>query len=78
MTIEEYNQFPTEIFVRHLRYQVSQPGFRTRTIVIARTLLHAVAYTVEDIADLFRRRWQVELDIRSLKTHMKMEHLRCE
>jgi len=78
MTIEEYNQFPNEIFVRHLRYQVSQPGFRTRTIVIATTLLHAVAYTVEDIADLFRQRWQVELDIRSLKTHMKMEHLRCQ
>lgn len=78
MTVEEYQQYPDHIFVRHLRYQVTQPGFRTRTIVIATTLLHAVSYTVEDIADLFRQRWQVELDIRSLKTHMQMEHLRCQ
>lgn len=77
MTVQEYGKFPEHIFVRHLRYQVTQPGFRTRTIVIATTLLHAVAYTVEDIADLFRQRWQVEVDIRSLKTHMRMEHLRC-
>ena len=60
-------------FVRHLRYQVTQPGLRTRTIVIATALLHAVSYPAEDMADLFRQRWQVELDIRSLKTHMQME-----
>ena len=77
MTAEEYERFPEHIFVRHLKYQVTQRGFRTRTIVIATTMLHAVDYTVEDIADLFRQRWQVEIDIRSLKTHMKMEHLRC-
>jgi len=35
-------------------------------------------YTVEDLAELYCKRWQVELDIRSLKTHMQMEHLRCE
>jgi len=78
MTVEEYNATPAFIFVRHLRFQVSQPGFRTRTIVIATTLLNAVAYTVADIANLFRQRWQVEVDIRSLKTHLQMEHLRCK
>lgn len=78
MTAEEYAAMPAEIFVRHLRYQVSQPGFRTRTVVIATTMLHSGRYSVEDIADLFRQRWQVEIDIRSLKTHMKMEHLRCQ
>ena len=78
MTVEEYAAMPGEIFVRHLRYDVSQRGFRTRTVVIATTMLHSGDYTVEDIADLFRQRWQVEIDIRSLKTHMKMEHLRCQ
>jgi hypothetical protein len=77
MTVEEYEAAPEFVYVRHLRYQVTQPGFRTRTIVIATTLLNNLTYTVEDIADLFRQRWQVEIDIGSLKTHMKMEHLRC-
>jgi hypothetical protein len=77
MTVEEYEAAPELVYVRHLRYQVTQPGFRTRTIVIATTLLNNLTYTVEDIADLFRQRWQVEIDIGSLKTHMKMEHLRC-
>ncbi|WP_197355935.1 transposase [Aureliella helgolandensis] len=31
-----------------------------------------------DIAALFRRRWQAELHLRSLKTVMQMEHLRCK
>ena len=78
MTPEEYAAAPDYIFVRHLRYQVHQKGFRTRTIVIATTLLNSVAYTAESIAQLYRRRWQVEIDIRSLKTHMQMEHLRCK
>jgi putative transposase len=78
MTVEEYEAYPEFIFVRHLRFQVPQPGFRTRTIVIATTMLNSVAYTVADIASLYRQRWQIEIDIRSLKTHMRMEHLRCK
>src|SRR6056297_810290 len=41
-------------------------------------MLHADQDTVEDLAALYSQRWQVELDIRSLKTHMQMEHLRCK
>ena len=35
-------------------------------------------YSKEDIAALFRRRWQAELNLRSLKTIMQMDHLRCK
>jgi putative transposase len=78
MTPQEYADAPDHIFVRHLRYQVIQKGFRTRTIVIATTLLNSALYTVESIATLYRQRWQVEIDIRSLKTHMQMDQLRCK
>jgi putative transposase len=57
---------------------VIQKGFRTRRIVIATTLLNSELYTAENIATLYRQRWQVEIDIRSLKTHMQMEELRCK
>jgi len=78
MTPQEYADAPDFIFVRHLRYQVIQKGFRTRKIVIATTLLNSETYTAESIALLYRQRWQVEIDIRSLKTHMQMDQLRCK
>ena len=78
MTPQEYAAAPEAIYVRHLRYQVIQKGFRTRRIVIATTLLNCEMYTSEKIALLYRQRWQVEIDIRSLKTHMQMEQLRCK
>ena len=64
--------------MRHVSYEVKRKGFRVKRIILATTLLDAAQHTVEDLADLYCRRWQVELDIRSLKTHMQMEHLRCE
>ena len=41
-------------------------------------LLDDSEYSKDDIAALFRRRWQAELNLRSLKTVMQMEHLRCK
>lgn len=78
MEQQEYDGLPLMIFVRHLKYKVEQKGFRTREITLATTLLDAERYTAEDLAQLYRRRWQVELHIRSLKTQMQMDHLRCK
>ncbi|QDV47440.1 Transposase DDE domain protein [Stieleria neptunia] len=78
MSKDEYDVIPAIIVVRHLRYKVEQKGFRTREITLATTLLNANVYTAEELADLYRKRWQVELHIRSLKTQMQMEHLRCK
>jgi len=78
MSEKEYNRYPASIFVRHLRYKVAQKGFRTREVTLATTLLDAEVYPAEELASLYGRRWSVELHIRSLKTQMKMEHLRCQ
>lgn len=75
---EEYDQWDDFILVRHVSYEVKRKGFRACRIVLATTLLEPASYSLEDLADLYSRRWQVELDIRSLKTHMQMEHLRCK
>ncbi|MDA1054075.1 MAG: transposase [Planctomycetota bacterium] len=53
-------------------------SFRTREIIVQTSLLDDAEYSQEDISDLFRRRWQAELNLRSLKTAMQMEHLRCK
>lgn len=75
---QEYDRYPSFILVRHLRYKVTQRGFRTRELTLATTLLNASVYTGEELAKLYYRRWLVELHIRSLKTQMQMDHLRCK
>ncbi len=78
MTRSMYKRLPDSIQIRHVRYRVTQPGFRTRSITLATTLIDADRYTVDDLANLYRRRWDAELNLRSLKTHMQMEQLRCK
>jgi len=78
MSEEEYATYPSFIIIRHLKYKVEQKGFRVREITLATTLLDASVYEAEELASLYRRRWMVELHIRSLKTQMQMDHLRCK
>ena len=63
--------------MREFRYQVKRPGYRTRTIVVATTLLSDAQYDVEDVSELYRLRWDAEINLRSLKTMMNMDVLRC-
>src|SRR5829696_2653825 len=78
MTAEEYAALPGEITVRELRYRVEVPGYRVREITLVTTLLDAAAYPAEALADLYFRRWQVEINFRHIKSSMKMDVLRCE
>jgi hypothetical protein len=73
-----YAQMPDEMQVRELRFRVEQPGYRVDEIVLVTTLLDAVVYTKEDLADLFLKRWNIELDLRSIKIVMQMDVLRCK
>lgn len=69
---------PRSLTVREVRVRVGTPGFRTREIIIVTDLLDPVKYTKEDLADLYRQRWNNELDLRSIKSAMGMEFLRCK
>ena len=73
-----YDQFPDKIAVREVRIQVEQAGFRVTELVLVTTLLDPVAFSKDDLADLYRRRWEVELDLRSIKVGMGMDVLRCK
>lgn len=56
-----------------------QKGLRARSLVVVTTLLDSEQYPPEEIALLYRRRWQAELHLRrSLKTVLQMDHLRCK
>lgn len=57
--------------------RVTQPGFRTRRLLVITSLLDAEEFSAEEIAQLYRRRWDAELHLRSLKFVLQMDHLRC-
>ena len=78
MASEEHATLPHELALREVRVRVKQRGFRTKTLVVVTTLLDAEAFPAREIAQLYRRRWQAELHLRSLKVVLQMDHLRCK
>lgn len=78
MDEETYQRMPESIEVREINVRVDQPGFRTESLVVVTTLLDAKKYTKDDLAELYHRRWLVELDIRSIKVTMGIDKLRCK
>jgi hypothetical protein len=78
MTPEEYAELPEELTLREVRVRVTQRGFRTKKVIVVTTLIDPEQYPAEAIAQLYRRRWQAELNLRSLKIELQMDHLRCK
>jgi len=78
MSAEQYATLPAELTLREVRIHVAQKSFRTKSLVVVTTLLDAEEYPPEEIALLYRRRWQAELHLRSLKIVLQMDHLRCK
>lgn len=74
----EYTVLPEVLVLREVRVRVTQRGFRTKSLVVVTTLLDPFTYEASEIAELYRRRWHAELHLRSLKTVLQMNHLRCK
>jgi hypothetical protein len=66
---------PDPLVLREVRDHIGPPGFRTHQITLVTTLLEAEVYRVADLAELYRRRWQVETSLAPLKTTMQMDVL---
>jgi putative transposase len=78
MTRAEYDAMPATLTIRELRVRVQDKTKRARNLVVVTTLLNAKDYPAKAIGHLYRQRWHAELDLRALKTHMKMEMLRAK
>ena len=46
--------------------------------MVVTTLIDAETFPAHEVAELYRRRWQAELNLRSLKCVLQMDHLRCK
>jgi Transposase DDE domain len=78
MDEETYAELPDELSLREVRGSIATPGCRVRELVVVTTFTDAEEYPTEDILQLYHARWNVEIDLRSIKTHMSMEILRCQ
>ena len=76
MSRKQYAALSETMLIRELSFRLVRKGYRTRTIVIATTLLDAALYPQAEIAKLYHLRWDVEINLRSLKTMMNMDVLR--
>ncbi len=75
---DEFDALPQTITVREIYYYIVIPGFRTERVSLITTLLDARTYSTLEIVSLYGQRWDVELDLRHLKTTLGMDVLRCK
>jgi hypothetical protein len=68
MTVEHYEAYPSELTVREVKVDKR---------VLVTTMLDSGKTRKKDLSDLYAQRWQVELDLRNIKTTLGMEVLRC-
>jgi putative transposase len=68
--VEAAGNYPETLLIRVIKITVPTRGFRVKQLWVITTLLEPEQYPASEIADLYRRRWQAELNIRSLKTHL--------
>jgi putative transposase len=73
-----YDQMPLSLAIREMEYKVNKKGFRADVLVIVTTLLDARKYDRDDLAAIYRKRWNVELDIRAIKCTLGIDVLSCK
>ncbi len=78
MNAEQFSALPESIFVREVRYQITQPGFRCEEMTLVTTLQDADVYESDSLATLYLDRWRIETAFGHLKTTMHMDVLRCK
>jgi Transposase DDE domain len=75
---DEFDTLPQTITIREIYYDIIIPGFRTQRVSLITTLLDTTTYSSLKLVELYGKRWDVELDLRHLKTTLGMDVLRCK
>jgi hypothetical protein len=77
MTGEEYRRYPETLLMRQVSVDARDQDNRAEVFQVVTTILDA-SIDGGQIGDLFERRWSGEVDIRSIKSVMQMDILRCK
>ncbi len=73
-----WKKVPGQLTLRVLRFKLCRRGYRPESVTLVTTLLDAKQYPAQELAELYARRWHIELWFRHIKTSMGMEVLRCK
>jgi len=73
-----FQEMPETIDVRYIRLWIKIRGFRTKKIEIITTLTDIKKYPAEEVAELYRKRWCAEINLRYLKSSLGMDVLSCK
>ena len=63
---------------RLLVVAIRRKGFRSQTLYLFTSLTDPVDYPVSELVDLYGLRWHIELNLRYLKTQMRLVQLECK
>jgi hypothetical protein len=77
MTGEQYRRYPEALVMRQVSVDARDKDNRAERFEVITTMLDA-SIDGEQIGDLYERRWTGEVDIRSIKSTMQMDILRCK
>ena len=78
MSEQEYDVLPEQIEIRLVDVIIEQAGFRSKKYTIATTMVETKVYSRDWITSIYRSRWLVELDIRSIKCSLDMDTVRAK
>jgi hypothetical protein len=77
MTGAQYRRYPKSLRMRQVSVDARDKDNRAEQFKVITTILDA-SIDGGQIGDLYERRWQGEVDIRSIKSVMQMDVLRCK
>ena len=77
MTGEQYRSYPRNLIMRQVTVDARDKNNRVKQFKVITTILD-VSIDGRQIGDLYERRWDGEVDIRSIKSTMQMDILRCK
>jgi hypothetical protein len=77
MSGEKYRSYPQSLTVRQVSVDARDKNNRAEQFKVVTTILDASIGGAQ-IGGLYERRWEGEVDIRSIKSTMKMDVLRCK
>jgi Transposase DDE domain len=78
LTAADYAALPATLTVREVRFRVRIPGRRPQEITLVTTLLDPWRYSKKALAKLYEARWQAEVNLRHVKTTLKMDVLHSQ
>jgi hypothetical protein len=77
MTGEKYRSYPKTLIMRQVTVDARDKNNRAKPFKVVTTILD-ISIDGQQIGDLYERRWDGEVDIRSIKSTMQMDILRCK